>query len=168
VPAEAAAVLTQAQVSRIQGFPPSWDWSPVSDKRSVDQMIANAVPAALAEAIGRVILTREAGESIPAIEGRFGQWLLRSKGFSKPAVRNAKSRLNRVRRLLGGRTFADAGAEMATLEGTEAFAALPTATRSDLRKAVRLYRDWERDVEARRARRRDRSVKPVESEAVAA
>ncbi|WP_318012945.1 DNA cytosine methyltransferase [Mesorhizobium sp. ESP7-2] len=138
-----AAVLSQTHVSRIQGFPGNWDWS-AANSRDTDQMIANAVPAALAEAIGRVIRAREAGESIPEIQGRFGQWL-RQRGFSKPAVRNAKSRVNRARRLLLGRTFGDAAAEQASLETVDGFASLSVAIRSDLRAALRLYAEWRGD-----------------------
>lgn len=159
----AAAVLTQQQVSRIQGFPASWDWSAAA-VRDVDQMIANAVPAALAEVIGRVILARESGGSIPEIQGHFGQWLRRSRGFSKQAVRNAKSRVNRARRLLGGRTFADAAAELAALDAVDAFAALPTGTRFDLRTALRLYREWQAEPKGRRVK----AAAPVSVEAVAA
>lgn len=148
VPATQAAVLTQEQVSRIQGFPIGWDWSSATS-RDIDQMIANAVPAPLAEAIGRVILTREAGGSIPEVQGRFGQWL-RRRGFSKPAVRNAKSRVNRARRLLGGRTFANAALEIAALDVVEGFKGLPAGTRYDLRKALQLYREWQAEPKKQR------------------
>jgi DNA (cytosine-5)-methyltransferase 1 len=148
VPATQAAVLTQEQVSRIQGFPVGWDWSSATS-RDIDQMIANAVPAPLAEAIGRVILTREAGGSIPEVQGRFGQWL-RRRGFSKPAVRNAKSRVNRARRLLGGRTFANAALEIAALDAVEGFRSLPAGTRYDLRKALQLYREWQAEPKKQR------------------
>ncbi|PWK64626.1 site-specific DNA-cytosine methylase [Aminobacter sp. AP02] len=149
IPASQAAILTQDQVARIQGFPIGWDWS-AACSRDIDQMIANAVPAPLAEAIGRVILARQAGESIPGIQGRFGQWLRLRRGFSKAAVRNCKSRANRARRLLGGRTFADVAMELATLEATEGFSTLPTGTRSDLRAALRLLREWQAEPKARR------------------
>jgi DNA (cytosine-5)-methyltransferase 1 len=148
VPATQAAVLTQEQVSRIQGFPIEWDWSS-APSRDVDQMIANAVPAALAEAIGRVILAREAGESIPEIQGQYGQWLRRRHGFSKLAIRNAKSRLNRARRLLHGRTFADAALELSALESVPDFARLSKGVRSDLRAALRLYREWQGETARR-------------------
>lgn len=138
----AAAVLTQEQVARIQGFPVGWDWSGATI-RDADQMIANAVPAPLAEAIGRAMLAREAGESIPEIQGRFSQWLRREHGFSKPAVWNTRSRVNRARRLLGGRTFSDAAGELATLEAAEGFGELSTVIKSDLRRALRLYREWQ-------------------------
>lgn len=142
IPAQQAAILTQGLTSRIQGFPALWDWS-TANSRDTDQLIANAVPAPLAEAIGRVILAREVGDSIPAIPGRFGQWLRHSKGMSKASVRNVKTRINRARRLLGGRTFADSALERAALEAIPGFAALPSGTRSDLRIAVRLLWEWE-------------------------
>lgn len=113
-------------------------------------MIANAVPMPLAEAIGRVILAREAGESIPEIHGRFGQWLRLRHCFTKAAVRNCKSRVNRARRLLGGRTFADSAAELAALDIAEGFNSLPAGTRSDLRRALRLYREWRAEPKAGR------------------
>nr|AMH39524.1 putative BsuMI modification methylase subunit YdiP [Tardiphaga robiniae] len=153
VPASNAGLLTQGQVARIQGFPADWDWSSVGS-RDIDQMIANAVPAPMAEAVGRAILERECGRTIPALQGRFGSWLAGSCDFSKAAVRNAKSRVNRARRLLGGRTFANGAVELATLEGIEEFARLPTATRSDLRKSLRLYREWQ--SQAPKARQNNR------------
>ncbi|RED25791.1 DNA (cytosine-5)-methyltransferase 1 [Rhodopseudomonas thermotolerans] len=136
-----AALLTQQQVSRIQGFPSDWDWS-AATSREVDQMIANAVPSPLAEAVARVILARESGETIPALLGRFGVWLADSRGYTKAAVRNAKSRLNRTRRLLDGRTFKNGALELAALEEVEQFKTMPTGTRSDLRKSLGLYREW--------------------------
>jgi site-specific DNA-cytosine methylase len=149
VPATVAAVPTREQIMRLQGFPIGWDWS-AAGKRAAEQMVANAVPAPLAEAIGKVILAREAGESIPEIQGRFSQWLRREQGFSKPAIWNTRSRMNRARRLLGGRTFADAVAEIAALEAAEGFGELSTVTKSDLRRALRLYRQWQAEPKARR------------------
>lgn len=142
VPATSAAVPTREQISRIQGFPPGWDWS-AAGVRAVEQMVANAVPPPLAEAIGRVILARDAGVSIPEIQGRFSQWLRREQGFSKPAVWNCRTRINRARRLLSGRTFADGAAEIAALEAAKGFDSLTTGTKSDLRRALRLLREWQ-------------------------
>ena len=149
VPAQQAAILTQEQVARIQGFPVGWNWADATS-RDIDQMIANAVPAPLAEAIGRVILAREAGETVPEIQGRFAQWLRQRQGFSKGAVWNTKSRVNRARHLLGGRTFADAAAEMAALDVAEGFVNLSSVVRSDLRRALRLYREWRSEPKAKR------------------
>jgi DNA (cytosine-5)-methyltransferase 1 len=163
-----AAVLTQVQVSRIQGFPSDWDWSPGRTKRDIDQLIANAVPPPLAEAIGRVILAREAGETIPAIEGRFGQWL-RRRGLSPQSVRNAKTRVNRARRLLAGRTFADPAIEIAALERVGEFVSLPIKTQSDLRSALRLYREWLEEKASRSAGKAPKAApEPIEETGMSA
>lgn len=140
VSADQAAILTQHQVSRIQGFPESWNWGSATS-RDIDQMIANAVPPPLAEAVGRVILMRQAGETIPEVEGRFLQWL-RKKGRSPQSARNVKSQTNRARRLLGGRTFASLALELHTLEAQVGFRALPSKQQSDLRAALRLHALW--------------------------
>lgn len=141
VPVQHAAILSQGHMSRIQGFPMDWDWSGAT-VRDVDQMIANAVPPAMAARLGQIILDRSAGLTIPEIHGRFGQWLRSNKQYSKAAVRNTKTRINRARRLLLGRTFQDAHVEAGALEGNPTFQMLPSGTRTDLRTALRLYREW--------------------------
>ncbi len=105
-------------------------------------MIANAVPSSLAEAIGRVILARESGQTIPTVEGRFLQWLRRHRDRSGQSARNVKSQVNRARRLLGGRTFTNSALEMSALEVAEGFVELSTRTKSDLRAALRLHAEW--------------------------
>lgn len=140
IPASEAHVLTREQLGQIQGFPPSWEWN-AGTRQDVFQMIANAVPSPLAEAIGRVILAREAGETIPEIQGRFLQWL-RKRGRSAQSARNVKSQVNRARKILGGRTFADIVLELAALETAQGFVALPTKTKSDLRAALRMHAEW--------------------------
>lgn len=141
VPATMAHVLSREELSQIQGFPASWRWN-FGTRQDVYQMIANAVPAPQAEAIGRVILARQAGDTIPQIQGQFSQWLRHSKGFSNGTDRNIRSRVNRARRLLLGRTFVDLAVEVAELEAVGAFRELPSGTKTDLRKALRLYAEW--------------------------
>lgn len=105
------------------------------------QMIANAVPAPVAQALGRVIGERHSGESLPHIEGRFLDWLERG-GRSRATARNIKSNVIRARRLLGARTFSNLDIEIATLEATDDFMLLKKATKSDLRQAVRLFAQY--------------------------
>lgn len=140
IPAKEAHVFTQDQLSRIQGFPLGWDWSAMGSDRRIDQAIANAVPPSLAEAIGRVILARHRGETIPAVEDGFGEWLCR-QGKAVSAARNVKANVNRARKLLGGRTYADRALEVGRLEEAAGFDGLPTQTKSDLRASLRLYAD---------------------------
>lgn len=139
--------------------------------REVAQMIANAVPSPTAAIIGRVILARNDsdGDDIPAMRGGFAEFLKKPnpktgrKGLtSKASIANVLSSVNRARRMLGGRTFASAAEELAALERTTPFSFLPIEARrkganvkdfkkgtlsvkskSDLRAALRLYREFE-------------------------
>jgi DNA (cytosine-5)-methyltransferase 1 len=121
-------------------------------------MIANAVPAPVAKAIGEVILARHHGHTVPAIEGRFLDWLS-GCGRNRATARNIKSSVNRARRLLGGRTFADIAMEIVALEAVADFDKLLKGTRSDLRQALRLHAEF-LESKASRAKRR-RAAVPV-------
>eukprot|EP00913_Durusdinium_trenchii_P026873 g25208.t1 len=162
--------LTTHQALRIQGFPADFDtggyrmknqgkpWS----QRDTMQMIANAVPPPLARAVGEVIIAREAGRSIPALDLGFDAFLLKKfppKATSvpkkvpgkkpsgkrptlSPYIANIKSRARRARKILDGRTYADLTLELAALENKPDFAALNVRSRSDLRAALRLYHEY--------------------------
>lgn len=132
---------TLAQMGQLQGFPADWKWYG-SSKHECMKLIANAVPAPLAEAIGRVILSRETGETIPAVQGNFVQWLMQ-RGQTNQVARNTKSHLMKARRLLGGRTFCDVRLEILTLEETPEFDSLDRKVKSNLRTALRLYEKFE-------------------------
>lgn len=149
--ASATAVLTVDQISRIQGFPSDWRWIATA-KRDMLQMIANAVPGPVARALGEVILARHHGHTAPAIEGRFLDWLERG-GRTRATARNIKSSVNRARRLLGGRTFAEIAMEIVALEATAGFDKLPKGTRSDLRQALRLHAGFEASKSTRTKKR---------------
>lgn len=133
-------VPTLAQVGQIQGFPADWEWLGGSQHENM-KLVANAVPVQLAEAIGRVILSREAGETMPAVQGNFVQWLMQ-RGQTSQVARNTKSYLMRAWRLLGGRTFRDARLEILALEETPEFETLDRKVKSNVRAAVRLYADF--------------------------
>ncbi|MGQ5718299.1 DNA cytosine methyltransferase [Pseudochrobactrum asaccharolyticum] len=137
---EGTVVLTEGQVGQIQGFPADWKWHGQT-KHDRMQMIANAVPPPLAQAIGRVILQRESGESIPAVQGNFTRWLMQ-RGQSNQVARNTKAQLQRARRLLGGRTFADVRLEVIALEEMVEFEELDRKVKSNMRVAVRLYAEF--------------------------
>ena len=152
IPYDKAFQLTEHQAMRIQGFPADFDmggyrpqregkpWS----QRDRMQMIANAVPPPLAERIGEVILARAEGRSIPAIDAGFEKFLQdhAEKDFTPASIANVKSRVNRARRLLHGRTYQDIALELAELEDTVDFASLDVRQKSDLRAALRLYHEY--------------------------
>lgn len=137
---EGTVVLSEGQVGQIQGFPSDWKWCG-NTKQDRMQMIANAVPSPLAEAIGRLILEREAGLSIPAIQGNFTRWLMQS-GQSNQVARNTKAQLQKAWRLLGGQTFQDVRLEVMALEEIAEFDELDRKVKSNIRAAVRLYADF--------------------------
>lgn len=153
---DTAFQLTSGQALRIQGFP--HDFVVVGAQRlkkgkdsyadrDTMQMIANAVPPPLAEKIGEVILARAEGRSIPAIDPGFEKFLQDhpDKDFTPASIANVKSRVNRARRLLHGRTYADIALELAELEDTVDFATLDVRQKSDLRAALRLYHEYMSD-----------------------
>lgn len=161
VAAASTAVLTIPQISRIQGFPIWWRWEATA-KRDVLQMIANAVPAPVAFAIGRAILDREEGRSAPAIEGRFLDWLTK-RGRSRQSARNVKFLVGRARQLLGGRTFAVPALELAALEAVPEFQTMRGNPKSDLRQALRLLAEYQ--AEGHQRRKRSQIVaQPIEEE----
>jgi len=146
VPASMVPSFTQAQVSRIQGFPEDWDWSPAARVRDRDQMIANAMPPPLAEALGRIILARHHCTSLPRAEDGFSEWLKR-RGYKGAVLRNKRYILGRARRLLGGRMLGDIDHELRALEALDEFAGLSASARSDIRSTLRLHAEW-REIEA--------------------
>jgi len=139
--ASETAVLDVRQISRIQGFPAGWGWIATA-KRDILQMIANAVPAPVAQVLGEVILERHRAESIPAIEGRFVDWLALN-GRNRATARNIKANVNRARRLLSGRTFAKLDDELTALDLATGFDELSKTTKSDLRRALTLLSEFE-------------------------
>ncbi|WP_181168817.1 DNA (cytosine-5-)-methyltransferase [Mesorhizobium sp. B2-4-17] len=141
-PAMSAYILTQRDTSLIQGFPVDWDWSGCLS-RDIDQMIANAVPAPMAAALGKEILRRERGESYPDVPGNFGQWLAKKRGMSPQMMANVKWRVKRARELLGGRDLQCRGAEAHALEAAFEQEGLPGGKRSEIRRALRQFREWQ-------------------------
>lgn len=141
VSAADTAILTIDQISRLQGFPANWEWIGRS-KRDILQMIANAIPAPFARRIGEVVLSRHHGRSVPDIEGRFLEWLVKG-GRNRASARNVKASAGRARRLLGGRTFRNVSLEVLALEGVAGFKCLAKGTKSDLRQSLRLLADFQ-------------------------
>ena len=158
-PAATTAALTREQASRIQGFPADWRWI-ASAQRDVLQMVANAVPAPVAIALGEVMLARHRGETVPAIEGRFLDWLVRM-GHKRASARNVKASVGRARHLLDGRTFADTARELAALEAAAGFTVLRKNTRSDLRRALLLLAEFEASKKSRS--KKAHQVEPAEA-----
>lgn len=157
----------------LQGFPEHWDWGD-EHPEDIMLMIANAVPPPLARAVGKCILDRQEGRSLPAVAEGFGQWL-EKQGYTSPSVRNIKSRVNAGRRLLGGRTFASIAMEIGTLETTPEFECLSVRAKSDIRSSLRMHREYlqylldaaalaEEKSTERKARKRAKLMAPMREE----
>ncbi len=141
-PLDAASEVNHRFLSRIQGFPEGWKWCS-KNKRTTMVMIANAVPPPAAKMIGNVILERNAGKMSPEIQRHFLEWLVRGGRCSRATARNYKSYLGRARFILMGRTFADSTEEIAALDAAPGYKSLGKNTRSDLRRALLLYREFQ-------------------------
>lgn len=168
---ENAHHLTPSQVARIQGFPADYDFRRKAydyaregiAKHTINLMVANAVPAPLAQAIGKVIYDRHYGFSIPELDEGFTELLQQEHPkteniLTAESIANVRSRVNRARRMIGGRMFSNIALEIQALEQSydlirlhdearrtyryargKKFKDLPKRLRSDLRQALRLY-----------------------------
>jgi DNA (cytosine-5)-methyltransferase 1 len=167
-------ILTLDQVARIQGFPPTYDFQKKKKKhargpgsgwteKQIQLMIANAVPAPMAHAIGKAIFERQYGFSMPKLDKAFTPWLLanskknspKDKAMSVSAANNIRSHLRKAREMVGCRMYANLALEIQALEASseiiwidkktrrresgKRYADMSICQRSDLRTALELY-----------------------------
>lgn len=162
IPASLVPPLTVEQVARLQGFPKNWDWSAAGNKRSLMQMVANAVPSPLAEAIGRTILERHVGK-VEKADDSFSRWLAKDKRYSGQTLKNRLSAYGRAKRLIDGREFATLDDELAALETAAGFEGLSKSIKSDLRKALKLHAEYRAHQAAEAEKRKASARKAAES-----
>lgn len=166
--------LPFAALSLLGGFPPWWKWDaerpsssseavPVSKGKWITsgdrmQMLANAVPPPLAEAIGRCLLAHSRGElpdREPTIPDGYVRWLAQPKRFKAEDRSQVLTDLRAARRhYLGARRFESVDQAQAFLERVPAFVALGSSRKSNLRRAVRTFYEYEADLRDREASRR--------------
>ena len=167
-------ILTLDQVARIQGFPPTYDFQKKKKKgargpgsgwteKQIQLMIANAVPAPMAHAIGKAIYERHYGYSKPRLDKPFTAWLRaqsqekspKGKPMSIDAARNVRSHVNKAREMVGSRMYANLPLELQALESSteiiwsdkkarrselgKRYVDMTVRQRSDLRTALELY-----------------------------
>ena len=167
-------ILTLDQVARIQGFPPAYDFKKKKKKhargpdsgwteKQIQLMIANAVPAPMAHAIGKAIYERHYGFSIPKLDKALTPWLQESsrkrspkgKAMSISAANNIRSHVRKAREMVGCRMYANLALEVQALEASSEIIWIDRKTRrrevgkryidmsirqrSDLRTALELY-----------------------------
>ncbi|GMB82748.1 hypothetical protein NN6n1_35310 [Shinella zoogloeoides] len=169
-PVEDAHLFTSEQAARIQGFPAEYDFQRKRYKYArgegsgwpvdiIEKMIANAVPAPMAERLGRCIMERHYGKSIPMIDKGFTDYIVEEskrksntgKAMSKAAAYNVRAHLKRALRMVGGRVFANVWQQLDALENSYdkdegiAYSKMSTRVRSDLKQALMDYHAYRTD-----------------------
>ena len=166
-PIEQAKPLSTSQAARVQGFAADYNlrrksfendddnWS----KETVNLMIANAVPAPVAQKIGKIIFDRHYGDTQPKLDKGFSVYLraeLNSSMKKRPTekalkrlVDNLRVLTNRALKMLGGRMHTDIAVLIADMESSSengtSFSKLSTSDRSGLRTAIRYYHGYRTD-----------------------
>ena len=132
--------LTTLERSLIQTFPASFKWS--GNKTDTEQMIGNAVPVKLAEYVANTLLNYINEENnIETNEKNFEKWLSESKTFSSRSARDTISRVRRANKFckING-TPSDI--YIYKLQQTDAFLALSTSVKSQIKRSVLLYFEY--------------------------
>ncbi len=135
-------IPTFQQMAMLGGFPEKWDWSAVRSKQDRMQILANAVPPPMAEAIGRCIVAHHKGERAPTevkVPPKFKTWLKKEKRFKESRRSQVLSEFKAVQQLIGSRHLDDLQTGLGIMDRIPKFQALSAARKSNLRKALRLY-----------------------------
>ncbi|RVP47333.1 DNA cytosine methyltransferase [Sinorhizobium medicae] len=162
---EDAHILTPVQVARIQGFPSGYNFQRKeiayaregwSDK-TINLMVANAVPAPMVQRIGKVIFERHHGIAptklnktfaMPKLDKSFAAYLKEQRPhLYRQDFKKMQADVDRAMKMIGDQPYADIATELKALKGSSengvAFSKLPDKVRSDLRKALADYRGYE-------------------------
>lgn len=135
-------IPTFEQLAMLGGFPASWDWSSVTNKDDLMQILANAVPPAMAESVGRCIVAHHKGERAPVrmdVPRGFKSWLAKEQRYKEPRLSQVLSEFKAVQQFIGSRKPDDLKAALELMDRIPEFQALSSARKSNLRKALRLY-----------------------------
>ena len=133
---------TFEQLAMLGGFPERWNWSSVTSKDDLMQILANAVPPPMAEVVGRCIVAHHKGERAPAnvkVPRGFQSWLKKEKGLKEPRLSQILSEFRAVQQLIGSRKPDDLQAALDLMDRIPEFQALGSTRKSNLRKALRLF-----------------------------
>jgi len=132
--------LTPRERARVQTFPKRIKFR--CSMTMADEMVGNAVPVKLAEHVGRAIMAHEKIRgSEPSLES-FRYWLSDCRGFNERSAGSVLSRLKRSKKFLRGQRFTDHRDAAHALSKVSEFAALPSSVRSQIRRALELYAEF--------------------------
>lgn len=160
-----AHILTPEQVARIQGFPSGYNFQRKDyayaregwPDKTINLMVANAVPAPMVQRIGKIISERHHGIAstklkktfaLPKLDKSFAAHLKEQRPHLYRAdFKRIQADVDRARKMIGDQPYADIATELKALKGSSekdvAFSKLPKKVRSDLIKALADYRGYE-------------------------
>ncbi|NMM28784.1 MAG: DNA cytosine methyltransferase [Glaciimonas sp.] len=139
--------LTTDERAQLQTFPLNFKW--LGTKTDKEQMIGNAVPVDLAKFVAKCIIEYEAKllpsgeEAFMKNKEKFRKWLIATEGLTLRSTNDVVSRMNRASRLVDVESENDIEDIVFKLGKQEEFKAFSMSVRSQLRRAVCLYRDFQ-------------------------
>lgn len=129
--------LSFRQRALIQTFPINFDFG--SSVAAAEQMIGNAVPVNLAKHVAHALSMYDAEKNLTV--NNFSAWLFEQHSFSKLAVKDTISRINRCNKILPV-DITNIDEYIIRLESTEVFKNFSTSIKSQLRRAYSLYQSY--------------------------
>lgn len=129
--------LSFRQRALIQTFPVNFDFG--NSVAAAEQMIGNAVPVNLAKHVAHALSMYDAEKNLTV--NNFSAWLFEQHSFSKLAVKDTISRINRCNKILPV-DIANIDEYIIRLESTEVFKNFSTSIKSQLRRALTLYNEY--------------------------
>lgn len=129
-------VLTTSERALIQTFPAEYKW--IGSKTDLEQMIGNAVPVNLAQFVARIVKRTVEAKKMIEVE-QFKDWLKANTTYSEAVIFDIVSRIRRADSIL---TWDDNEVYQFYLEHNSVYKSLSSSVRSQLKKAVKLYRAY--------------------------
>ena len=129
--------LSFRQRALIQTFPINFDFG--TSVAAAEQMIGNAVPVNLAKHVAHALSMYDAEKNLTV--NNFSAWLFEQYSFSKLAVKDTISRINRCNKILPV-DITNIDEYIIRLESTEVFKNFSTSIKSQLRRALTLYNEY--------------------------
>jgi DNA (cytosine-5)-methyltransferase 1 len=140
-PCTEARPLSSRERARIQTFPENFLFSGTMTNQST--MIANAVPAILAEHVAAAISRYEEQRSMYS-DPNFREWLSSTQEYTPRTISNVISRINRASRILHARQLSNDPLDVIhALERKGEFTELSSSVRSQIKKAIRLRAEFQ-------------------------
>ncbi len=160
-----AHILTHAQVARIQGFASGYDFKRKTCRydrdgwpnKTVNIMVANAVPAPMVQRIAKVIFERHHGIAstklkktfaLPKLDKSFAAHLKEQRPHLYRAdFKRIQADVDCARKMIGDQPYVDTAAALKALKSSSktgvAFSKLPAKEKSGLIKALTEHRKYE-------------------------